>query len=47
MKYSFETFKREKIRYAWLNSFHTEESLKEKYYQEYLGYCKEHGLEHD
>ena len=47
MKYSFETYKREKIRYAWLSPMHTEESLKEKYYQEYLDYCKEHGLEHD
>ena len=47
MKYNFETYEREKIRYAWLSPLRTEESLREKYYQEYLDYCKEHGLEHD
>ena len=41
--YSFGIYKREQIRAVWLSGRYTEEQLKEKYWQQYLTFCQEHG----
>lgn len=47
MKYSFETFKKEHLRYAWLSGKYTEKELREKYYEQYKEFCISHNLEYE
>ncbi len=43
-KYSFEWYLKEHCRYGWLAPHNTPETLKEKYFDFYLEYCKEHNF---
>ena len=46
-KYSFEWYLKEHCRYGWLSPLNTPETLKEKYFEGYIQYCKEHSMEFD
>lgn len=37
---SFDIFKKENLRYAWLSGRYTDQELKDKYWQEYIAYCQ-------
>lgn len=43
-RYSFEWYLKEHCRYGWLSPFNTIETLKDKYFNPYLEYCKSHNL---
>lgn len=47
MKYSFDVYKKEHLRYAWLSGKYTDEQLKEKYYEQYKKFCISHKLEYE
>lgn len=47
MRYSFDVFKKEHLRSAWLSGSYTDAQIKQKYFSEYLAFCKTHGLEAD
>lgn len=47
MHYSFNTYKKEHLRAAWLSGKHTDEQLKEKYFEQYTEFCNSRGLDHD
>jgi hypothetical protein len=42
--YSFDTFKKEHLRAAWLSGRYTEKQLRDNNWQEYASYCHEHYL---
>ena len=46
MKYSFETFKKEHLRYSWLSGKYTDKELREMYYEQYKEFCILHNLEY-
>lgn len=46
-KYSFEWYLKEHCRYGWLSHLLTPETLKENYFDSYIQYCKEHGMEYE
>ena len=45
--YSFDCYKKEHLRYAWLSGRYTEDQLKDKYYNEYKTFCIEHNLTYE
>lgn len=47
MNYSWDVFKKEHLRYAWLSGRYTEEQLKEKYWDEYIQFCINHNLKNE
>lgn len=47
MHYSFDTYKKEYLRAAWLSGKYTDEQLKEKYFEQYTEFCNSRGLDHD
>ena len=42
--YSFDCYKKEHLRYAWLSGRYTDEQLRKKYYDEYKQYCINHKM---
>lgn len=44
---TFEWYLKEHCRYGWLSPHNTPETLKEKYFNSYLEYCKGHNLKTD
>lgn len=47
MDYSFEAYKVEHLREAWLSGNYTNAELKEKYYGRYIVYCNTHHLKEE
>ncbi|MGN0513063.1 MAG: hypothetical protein ACI4GD_02200 [Lachnospiraceae bacterium] len=47
MHYSFDTYKKEHLRWTWLSGKYTDEQLKEKYFEQYTEFCDSRGLDHD
>ena len=44
---SFDTYKKEHLRCAWLSGRYTDDHLKEKYYEAYKEFCIAHNLEYE
>lgn len=50
MLYRFEWFVKEHLRYTWLSPLRNYDSwkdMKPEFWDDYLKYCEEHGLEHE
>ena len=45
MVYSFDTFKKEKLRYTWLSGKYTDKEMIDKYADLYVLHCVNHGYE--
>lgn len=47
MRYTFDMYKREHIRMAWLSVMYTEGELRERYFGEYVQFCRRNGYVSD
>lgn len=44
MPYSFDAFKEEHLRVAWISGCYTDRQLRDNYWQDYASYCQDHHM---